>query len=115
MLAAGKLDRRVRIETATKADDGHNEVDAWGTLVTVWAQVIPTAGREAREQLGREVILSSSFRVRFSSTVSAVRPEGFRLRYPAADDGQVWDIKSVNEIGRREGLEIIAVARGATA
>lgn len=110
-LLAGRLDRRVRIESAAAGDDGYNETETWAPLATVWAHVIPTAGREAREQLGREAMLSSSFRIRYSPRVAAVKADGFRLRYPATDDGQVWDIKSVVEIGRREGLEIIAVAR----
>lgn len=109
VLLAGKLDRRIRIERSQPSDNGYNETEAWEELATVWAQFIPSAGKEAREQLGREASLPASFRIRWSTMVKGVAPGGYRLRYPV--DGQAWDIKSVAEIGRREGLEIIALAR----
>lgn len=114
-LEAGKLDRRLRVEAAGAADDGFNMVEAWRELTTVWAQFLPQRGQEAREQLGREAQLLATFRIRWSSTTGPITPGGHRLRFPAAPDGQVWDIKSAVEIGRREGIEIVAVARqGAT-
>jgi len=110
-MLAGKLDRRVTIEKGGAADDGYNETEAWAPYVTVWAQFIPSAGKEAREQLGREAIMPASFRIRYSFDAALVEPGNYRLRYPAEPGGQLWDIKSVAEIDRRERLEIIAVAR----
>lgn len=109
----GSLDRRVRIEVETTTDDGYNEVKTWAELATVWAQVIHTAGQEARAQLGRDERLSASFRIRWSPKVAPMiaGAGSHQLRYPAGEDGQVWNILSAIEIGRREGIEIIATAR----
>jgi head-tail adaptor len=111
LIDAGKLDRRIRIERAGRVeDDGLGTVEGWSTLQEVSAQYLPQRGSEAREQLGREGKLLASFRIRWWSGVANVGPKD-RLRFPAADDGQVWDIQSATEIGRREGIEIIASAR----
>src|SRR3546814_17452557 len=40
-------------------------------------------------------------------------PADYRLRFPPTDDGRVFDIKSAVEIGRREGIEIVALASDA--
>lgn len=108
-LAAGSLDRRVRIERATPSDNGLNTTEAWSELATIWARYIPARGQEAREQMGQEGRLLATFQLRWSAKVSVVVEAGFRLRFPV--EGQVWDIKSAIEIGRREGIEIVAEAR----
>ncbi len=115
LIQAGKLDRRIRIERAAQVSDGGlGTKPGFTALATVSAQYLPQRGSEAREQLGREGKLLASFRIRWSTDVMSTGP-GDRVVYPAADDGQVWDIQSVVEIGRREGLEIVAAARvGAT-
>jgi head-tail adaptor len=116
---ATRMRHRILIERSAVVDDGHNETEAWAELATISAQFIPSAGREAREaqqQLGREALQPASFRVRWSTTTAQIAPGGFRLRFPATTDGQVWDIKSAVEVKRREEIEIIALARsGATA
>ncbi len=108
-LDAGALDRRIRIERAGMGDDGYNETEVWTPLATVWAQYLPARGREAREALGREATMPATFRIRWRADAPPIGP-GDRLRFPADDDGRVFDIASVIEIGRREGLEITAVA-----
>ncbi len=109
-MAAGKLDRRIRIERATAVDDGYQtRPGAWAELATVWAQFIPMSGKEAREQLGREATMPASFRIRWSSRTADVSPAD-RVRYPAGEAGRIYEIKAVNEIGRREGLELVTLA-----
>lgn len=112
-LAAGQLDRRVRIEVATTGDDGMNEIEVFEPLATVWARYVPARGQEAREQMGRDVMMTASFHIRWSQAVAPLLSATgrFRLRYPGTADGQAWDIKSAVEIGRCEGIEIIAFAR----
>ena len=112
---ASRMDRRIRIEHSAPSDDGFNETEVWATFATVPAQFIPAAGREAREQLGREATLLATFRIRWSTAVSVVAPGRYRLRYPAEDGGQVWDIKSAVELGRRVAIELVAVARAGDA
>lgn len=113
-MRAGALDRRIVIERALADDDGANETEIWVALRTVWAQFIPSAGKEARAALGQDALLPASFRIRWSSEVADVGPRD-RVRYPAGAGGRVYDIKAVVEIGRREGIELITVARDAAA
>lgn len=106
-MAAGNLDRRVRLERATRAANAFNElVETWATLATVWAEYEPLrdAERYAAGQVGATA--TARFRIRYSSTVADLGPLD-RLVY----DGRTYDIHAVKEIGRREGLEITAAAR----
>lgn len=104
-------DRQLRVEKATLSDDGYNEIEVWAELATVPARYIPSAGKEAREQLGREAFLTASFRIPWSPTLSKMAPDGYQLRFPPDPAGQLWDIKSAVEIGRHKQIEIIALAR----
>ena len=112
-MAAGGMDRRIRIEGPVEVDDGYNVVERFEVISTVWASYRPSQGREAREALGQEATLPATFRLRWSRTMAVLLgPDGtrYRVRFPAGDDGRVFDIKSAVEVGRREGIEIQAVA-----
>jgi head-tail adaptor len=108
LLAKGKLDRRVTIERATTTPDAHNEpVLTWGDHATRWASMRPAPGTErfqnaetAAEALMRFVFLWEDGLVLVTD----------RLRLE--DDGRRYDvIAPPMEIGRREGLEVLATAR----
>lgn len=114
-LAAGDLRDRVLIEKAAVGDDGLNTTEVWESHATVWTRFIPARGQEAREQLGREATLLATFTVRASSLTRPIVESGWRLRFPAVDGGQVWDIVSVVPTRERDGFEIVARGRrGAT-
>lgn len=103
-MIVGRLDRRITIEQPTASQDAYGEpVESWGALATVWAQVQPLRGEERFEaqQVGAERTVR--FRIRYRSDVT----EQMRVVY----DGDVYDITAVLELGRREGLEILAVAQ----
>jgi len=109
MIAAGKLDRRVRFEHATETTSASGEVSlAWTELVTVWGSKEPLTGRElfAAQQVTAKV--DTRFRVRYSPAVDEVTPDE---TYRIICEGRTYDITSVMETGRREGLEILAEAR----
>ncbi len=109
MLDAGAMDRRIRIERPEMIDDGHQTRPGdWEPLATVWAHYLPARGQEAREMMGREATLPATFRVRWRASLADLGA-GDRLRFPAPS-GAVFDIQSAVEIGRREGIEIVAVA-----
>lgn len=100
----GRLDRRIRIERPTTAQDLFGEpVPTWGVLDTVWAQVEPLKGSErfVAQQASAEV--DTRFTVRWRDDIDAT----MRIVYEDA----VYDIDSVIEIGRHEGLEIMAKSR----
>lgn len=101
-MQAGKLDRQVVLQHRTEAsiDSNGERSFTWSTYATVRAQRLDLIGREyfATRQLQSEV--STRFRIRYRSDVLVTD----RLQ----SDGRNFDIHSVAEIGRKEGLEILA-------
>jgi len=102
-LNAGTLDRRIVIEQRTDTRDGSGDpVAAWTVLATVWAAHEPLTGKEQFE----------------AHQVNAERPSKFVIRYRAGVDesmrvnwdGDLYDITSIVEIGRRDGLEFSCTA-----
>lgn len=110
MMRAGKLDRRIRIERYTTTTNDFGEaVPAWAALATVWAEAeqIRDGERFAAGEVAAE--RTHRFRIRWSGKVDDLTPKD-RVVYPA-EDGRTYNVISVKEIGRREGLEITAAAR----
>lgn len=106
-MQAGKFDRRIAVQRASKAADAFNEqIETWATLTTVWASAIPISDGE-RARAG-EVFSSINmrFQIRYSTTVAALD-----TRDRIVFDGRTYDIAGVKELGRRRGLEITAAAR----
>lgn len=105
--AAGPLDRRIRLERATNAENAAGElIPTWTELATVWGEYTPVRDveRYAAGQFG--AVATARFRIRWSTTVADLGPLD-RLVY----EGAVYDIHAVKEISRRVGLEITAAAR----
>jgi SPP1 family predicted phage head-tail adaptor len=106
-IAAGDLDRRITIERFTTGTNALNEeVRSWGTLATVWASMRPLYGSERLAAQEVSAQATTQFRIRWAQSLKDLSPLD-RLRY----DNKVFEISEVREIGRREGLEIIAAAR----
>lgn len=109
-LDAGGLDRRVRIYTAGIVRDDHgDDVNGYVPGPTVWASATPGGGRErlVSAQIAAEAPMV--FRIRYSSAVASLSTTS-RIEFPAGS-GRMFDIVSVDEIGRREGLEIVAATK----
>ena len=104
MLRAGALNRRITIEqnTPTRSAAGA-EVESWGTLVTVAAEVDPKRGREFFAAQAVQAEALTVFRIRHRSDVT----RKMRVSY----DGDLYDIVSVVPVGTREGLDIMATAQ----
>lgn len=119
MIAAGKLDRRIRLEEAgisTAPVTGENQ-KAWppaaGFLVAeVWAERLPATGREmfTARQLVAEI--SAGWRIRWQASIATkVTPhEQFRI---VDEAGRGYDIVEVREPEgtRRSELLIFGQAR----
>lgn len=107
MIAAGTLDRRITFEraTAAQANPSGEQVLTWATEVTVWAEVAPLGGRELFQAQQLEAKADTRFRIRYRTGVTP--DEKLRIAY----GGRRYDLRSVVELGRREGLEILAEAR----
>jgi SPP1 family predicted phage head-tail adaptor len=121
-MRAGILDRRVTIQrsTATVAPDGQ-PVDNWTTVGTLRraAAYRPIEGDErftAPQLVAREQV---EFRVRYDASLAELNPLD-RVIYPAMTNAEaavsplwiatrrVYDIIAVQEVGRRDGLNILA-------
>lgn len=112
------LDRHIDIERKGSSQNGYGqEVDSWTKIATRRpAMVKPVRGDErftAAQFVARQQV---EFTIRWAASVSDVSPLD-RIIYPSAtdpaevDDPNVYDIIEVDELGRREGLKIIAARR----
>lgn len=106
-MRAGLLDRRVTIQRQGEpVDDGvTTKPGAWADIGTRKAQVIRSRAREIFENLGREAEVPITF-VMYSDTLTRTMVTTDRIVF----EGKNFDIKSINEIGRREGIEVVALA-----
>lgn len=110
MVAAGRMDRRITFQTFTESQDGAGEpVKTWANLATnptVWAEVLPLAltmrsgGEEIFEADQVLAQAEARFRIRYRSDITT------EMRVVHASEN--FDILSVAEIGRKEGVDIRA-------
>lgn len=100
-MQAGKLDRKIRIERKVPSRDEFGaEIFTWSLLAEVWAQSIPVTGREYFTAAQFVPEASIKFRIRYRSDLE----EADTIVY----NGTRYDIQYIAEMGRREGLEILA-------
>jgi head-tail adaptor len=73
-MAAGPLDKRIRIEeeSATRDDMGGSADDGWVPLATLWAAREDAAGDERFAAAERSGVRSTTFRVRSSRLTRAL-------------------------------------------
>ena len=120
-MRAGKLDRLIDIQRASNSTSDSGEVIAgWQTIITRRAaSYAPVAGTERFNAPQVAALQQVEFRIRYSADVANLSPLD-RVIYPALEAGsppaatavnRLYDILAVNEIGRREGLAIIAARR----
>lgn len=107
----GALDRTVTIQAPGAAvDDGHTLVE--GAFATIGggplpATYRPTPGTERFASAENAATAPAVFWVRWSADIAGTDP-----RHQLLDDsGRAHNIVSVTELGRRDGLEILAVRR----
>ena len=107
-LAAGRLDRRIRLErfTATKDPASNEQIRTWSPLATVWALHRRASARETLAASELSAATSDVFEIRWDSAWADLSPLD-RVIY----GGRVHEIVGVSEKGRREGLRIDTVAR----
>jgi head-tail adaptor len=107
LLRAGRIDRRVTI-----VRPGDVELDGFGQAIAgldshteTWARAEPAPGSERY----RNAELAAHAPMRF---VLRWREDLVRVTDHLLLDGRRFDIASVTEIARREGIEVLATARG---
>lgn len=103
MPAAGRLDRRVVIERATKSQN------AIGEEILTWAswRVVMMGRKDVRadERLRADQELATQTTVFTAHYIVGLRTDDRLIA-----DEQTWDIIGIAELGRRSGLEITATA-----
>jgi SPP1 family predicted phage head-tail adaptor len=110
-LKIGGLDRKITIQQKTVSRTAlGDETEAWGTLASVWAKVIPMSGREYfnGQSVQRTSSKFSRFQIRYLASVS--QDTQLRVLY----QGLTYDIQNIAEIGRKAGLELTGEALGQT-
>lgn len=106
-LLSGRLDRRITLlRKSVTTGDFNDEVVTWSPIATVWAEKKDISDRERLQARETTAEITTRFRIRWSQVVRYVDPE-HRIEY----DGRTYEIFSVKEVGRRDGLEITAMAR----
>lgn len=107
-LAAGSLDRRITLHRFGVIEDEFGDrVEGFTPIATVYASVrsSPGAERVANAQTG--ATSAKIIRIRYSSTVADLNPKD-RVEYPIGS-GKMLDITSADEIGYKDGIEIVAI------
>ena len=103
-MRAGKLDRRVTIESYTKPTGGDPTAGTWSTLAMVWAERLEMGGVE--RALGVTVDTAEAtggYRIRYRSDVDPT----CRL----VDGSELWDIVATPEGKGRDRETILLVRR----
>jgi len=101
-----KMDRRVTILTYAPTRDAAGGVtEAWAEGDEVWA--------ERRDQPGREFLANAQTNAATVASFYLRWREGITPKDRLRCEGLDYDISSMKEIGRRDGLEIVGTARRA--
>jgi head-tail adaptor len=106
LLEAGRLDRLVTIVTPTYTTNSLNEqIEGTPTEKQRWASMKPGPGTERFQNAETAAQAPMRFVFRFEQDLLEVNG---RIE---ADDDRTYEILWWAEIGRREGIEALAVAR----
>lgn len=117
-MRAGVLDRLIDIEQATVTQDSAGQpVETWTKLVSnVPAGYKPISGTERYTGEQFAAFEQVEFLVRWSTKLATLNPK-HRVIYPAGAGGtsppkeHIYDIMAAPELGRREGIRIMAARR----
>jgi head-tail adaptor len=102
----GKMDRRVTVRRATTpARNALNEpIEVWTDLGTFWAEQLSQAPRESWKAAQTAAQVERVWRLGWNQRTASISPSD-RL----VCDGREYQIIGVTEVGRRKGVEIVAI------
>jgi len=99
----GNLDRRITIQSSPDVEDASfAPTEQWSDFVTVWASKEDLRGTERFAAMSLNATTTTRFVIRYRSDIT----EKMRI---VLDDVN-YGIDSISEIGRKDGLEILATA-----
>lgn len=102
-MRAGKLDRTIVIERATTTVDEYGTpAEGWTTVATVRAQRVKLTTEEFIRAFGSASEAVAVFRIRYV--------DGLTTADRITCDGETYDLKGIEPIGRRQGLELRAIS-----
>jgi len=97
----GRMDRKITIEKVTETRSSSGQVTkTWSTFASVWAEKIDSGSREFFNR-GAVAETATVFKIYYLNGLT----QKHRVKY----NNEYYDIKSIKELGRREGHEITAV------
>ena len=100
----GRMDRRITLQrSSASTDDWNQPVLSWALISKVWAYVKDLSASEKEEEDQRVTVRRKQFTIRYM--------DNFSTSYRILDGTDPYYITSFSEIGRQEGLRIIAEAR----
>lgn len=103
-MRAGPLDRQVVIQCRSLSQNSEGApVESWTTFATVWAQKTDLRGQEYFAAQKENAEVTTLWRIRYLTGLKAE----MRISY----DNLVYDIIQISELGRRDGMEIMSIAR----
>ena len=103
-MRAGKLNETLTIERSTIAvDDYGAPQETWATHATVRAQRVKLTFEEFAKAYGTASEALTVFRIRWLADISLAD----RVKLGSV----VYDLKAIEVLGRREGLELRCIAR----
>lgn len=106
-MRAGKLDRTITLQAFTNiVNEFGTPIEAWTDVATMRAERVETGTEEFVRAMGAEAETQEVLRVRWRANVTVAN----RILF----EGRAFNIKRVEEIGRRKGLLIGAEAIGET-
>lgn len=98
-MRAGKLDRRVTFQTKTETKESDGGVSVtWADTFTTWANVLELKGKEKYEASQLVDKADIKLKIRYRTNVNV------KMRFVYSDN--FYDIYSISELGRQDGLEI---------
>ena len=104
-MRAGKLDKTIVIERRGETVNEYGTVaEGWAPVATVRAQVIQQSTDEFLKGAGTTGQTAIVFRVRHR--------DDLMLEDRVTYQGQVFDMKEIKELGRRDGLDLRCIAGG---
>lgn len=100
-MIGGVLDRRITIQSKSEtiATNGQRTL-TWATFLTVWSNPVQKDGKEQISDGNRSTNRMVNFRVRYNSTIT----NEMRILW----DGDYYRIEDIKELGRQDGLIIMA-------
>ena len=93
-MRAGALRHQIIIQSVAETPDASGSPEVWSTFATVSAAYEPQSGKESMTEDQEQATLTTRFRIRYLSGVTAKMRISF--------DSRIFDIRSIVDVGGRQ-------------